>query len=286
MANSTLTWSGINEGNACKTDKECYPSLYCQVTEKEEDPDVWAATAKIHESCDAGKRWEFGSLWANNVWVRYGSMQDGFKYNVSDADLYPTPEAPLEPWMFRIWANFSAFNTNETSEGGNPVLAWGGGPEKNFTSYKRSIGDDDMCKYDVDHGKGNIYSIYEPAKCGYGNTGNHYCSSKRGSVEYSNQNNKDQFLWSITRLCHHRSTIKFWREIYDDDNLSRAYNKFLETEWVTTDDNYAKMAGTDECVADTIIETMEYYEYFDDSFYGARLSWISIVFTVVLLYLY
>jgi hypothetical protein len=46
------------------------------------------------------------------------------------------------------------------------------------------------------------------------------------------------------------------------------------------------MAGADECVADTIIETMEYYEYFDDSFYGARLSWISIVFTVVLLYLY
>lgn len=280
--NTTFTCSGKHENAVWTDDREWYPGMFWKIGE---DKQSCVQTSRINQPWDAATRWEFGSLWANNIWVKFGTQKDGFRYNISDADLIPDPSTPIEPWMFRICYNFTGFNTNETSEGGNPILSWGGNLERTFTKYDRDIGDSEVWTYTGTYPDGSTYDIEEPAQWGYSNNGKHYWNTKRGYSEYYSQNERDRRLWSVPRPCHHRSTIKYWRIIMDDHTLHGAYNQFLTTEWITSGNNYAKVQGVDQCVGNAILETHTYWEVHNISHWIQNWYSIWLASTIIFMFL-
>ena len=256
------TCQGIPENKPWKVDNEWYPGLFWFI----EKPPNGTCTQirKIGDTCDPKRRWEFGSLWANNIWVRYGTLIDGTRYNLSDSELIPNSTLQ-EPWMYRVCKTFTGFNTSIKSEGDNFLLECGSSPKLKFGKYERDIEDDQLCDYIQSFPNGTSREFTFPTQWGYSGNGMHYCPMMRTTENFTQDNAEAISLWSTTRPCHHRSTIQYWRYIIDDDILRKAYNKFLFNEWVTTKDNYAKIAGVQDWVGNNILEIKNYWSLTNSS---------------------
>ena len=100
---------------------------------------------------------------------------------------------------------------------------------------------------------------------------------------FAKQNNESISLWSVTRPCHHRSTIQYWRFIVDDEKLRKAYQQFLYNEWITTDINYAKISGVSKWVGGNVLEIKNYFDLSNSSKYISTYAFGFMLFTFILI---
>jgi hypothetical protein len=276
--NGKSTCLGRGRGEECTDDRQCNPGLYC-FTHPVQQTSTCFDVRTTGQNCHGALRCEFGSLCANNVCTKFGSLPDGTIFNVTDDVLFPLPNTDAR-MMYWVCENFYAINTNKTSEGGRSLFECTGGPEKNFTNYNREDGNL-TCSYVLTTKDGRQFNFTELAKCGFNRDTYFYCPSRRGPIEYSTHNANDRSAWrNVNATCHHRSTIQYCRDIEDNIARSLMFRNFLRTEWITSGDNWSLIANNERCVGNAIKKTRNYWRLVDSAS-TSYLSYLSVVAVLV-----
>lgn len=281
VTGNTHTCSGKTEGTQCGDDRECYPGLYCNKTL------VCGKVANSTTTCSDDVRCGFGQTCVNGTCTKYGTLKDGTAFYLLDILRWTDPFT-LTTSMYWVCENFYAYNTGvKANSNKNPVLVCGSAPEKNFTSYKRSKGDDNMCSYTFQFANGTKGNYTYPATCGYNHDGAYYCPKFRGKDEYDVQNSNDRALWKDLNVsCHHRSTMQYCRGVEDNVVVSQLMRFFMQTDYETTGNGYPYIANNDRCTGNAMVNTRNYWRIIDSA-QGTVMTYFALVIGFIsLAYLY
>ena len=278
----TKTCSGKDFNSTCTNDSECNPGLFCNSTK------ICDNVKKFNETCGVGVRCQFGTICANSVCTRYGTLDVGKQFYINGTGPGKIGEM-VDATTMRVCKSFWAEKTgNQTADNNRyGIFECTNGRYLENGGYERALNESDTCAYNFTLADGTDYRVEEVASCGYNSEGTHFCPKRRSRNEYSSLNEADAGTWNtFTNVnCHVNSTIQYCRGIEDNSIYSIAYRLFLKNE-METQNYYPLIAKNDRCVGDSIETTKNYYRVIDSA-YGTMITYFTLVagfLSLVLLY--
>lgn len=258
---SKSTCVGADIGNKCFEDTMCNPGLFCNKSK------VCMKVSRLGDTCHEDLRCEFGSLCVNSTCIRKGSLPVLSKFIIEDNEIFRPTWLDLTRYAAPACSTFAAIKTNERTPYPDFDIIYQciSGFEKKFDSYRVNE-TSRICEYQINFGNGTLGPvIIEAPTCGYNLDNSEYCPMKRNEKEHIRDNSLAVETWSNAPTeCHHRSTIVACPYVQSNKKLLQDFKRVLVTDWITTDNNWALIAGTSRGVGRTVLYTREYFSLTDD----------------------